>query len=81
MTEYRLIMIGIVVVCGLGFATSLWPVLDLVISSALVGALVLGALLAGGREAVREIRFRREMRALDAGNAIRRAVQRTEVHA
>lgn len=81
MIEYRLIMIGIVGVCGLGFTTSLWPVLDLVITSALAGALVLAALLAGGREAVREIRFRREMRALGAENAIRRAAQRTEVHA
>lgn len=80
MTEYRLIMIGIVVVCGLGFTTSLWPVLDLVITSALAGALILAALLTVGREAVREIRFRREMRALDAENAAWRAAQRTEVH-
>lgn len=81
MTEYRLIMIGIVAVCGFGFVTSLWPVLDLVITSALAGALVLAALLAGGRETVREIRFRREMHALDAENAARRATERTEVHA
>jgi hypothetical protein len=75
MTEYRLIMVAIVVLCGLGAASSIWPVIDAVMTAAL---LTLAGLTVAGyatREATRELRFRRDMRALDARDAARAARQ------
>ena len=65
MTEYRLIMTGASVLLGLAPLTAVWPVIDVVLTTLVLG--VAGAALAGYwlREAVRELRFRREMRALD----------------
>jgi hypothetical protein len=83
MTEYRLIMTGIAVLCGLGAASAVWPVIDTVMTA---GLLTLAGLAVTGyatREAVRELRFRRDMRALDARDASWAAERaaRTEVPA
>lgn len=69
MTEYSRIMLALVTVCGLAAASAVWPVIDVVLTAALLtgaGALVAGYL---GRELWRELRFRRDMRALDARDA------------
>jgi len=76
--EYRLIMTGICVLCALAPAARIWPVIDLVITTALLTGIGLVLLVACAREAGREIRFRREMRALDARDAHRLAAARTE---
>ncbi len=67
--EIRLLMLGIGIVCGLAAASAVWPVIDVVMTVGLLG--VLGLLVAGylGRELVRELRFRRDMRALDRRDA------------
>jgi hypothetical protein len=72
-TEFRLIMLGIGILCGLAAASAVWPVIDVVMTVGLLG--VLGLLVAGylGRELVRELRFRRDMRALDRLDATRAA--------
>jgi len=66
MTEYRLNMLGVGVLLGLAPLTAVWPVIDVVMTTLFLGAA--GVALVGYwlREAVRELRFRREMRALDA---------------
>lgn len=66
MNDYRLIMTGVALVAALAALTSVWPALDAVLVALLVTAA--GGAVAGYwlREAVREYRFRREMRALDA---------------
>jgi hypothetical protein len=79
--ELRLIMTGIAAVCGLAAGSAVWPVLDAVMTAGLLGAL--GLAVAGylGRELVRELRFRADMRALDARDAARAAATiRVGVH-
>jgi hypothetical protein len=65
MTEYCLIMLGGGVLLGLAPLTAVWPVIDVVMTTLLLGTG--GVVMAGYwlREAVRDLRFRREMRALD----------------
>ena len=74
MTEYRLIMLCGGVLLGLAPLTAVWPVIDVVMTTLLLGTG--GVVIAGYwlREAVRELRFRREMRALDSARP-----HRTEV--
>jgi hypothetical protein len=65
MTEYRLIMLGVGILLGLAPLSAVWPVIDSVMTTLLLGT---GGVVMTGywiREAVRELRFRREMRALD----------------
>ncbi len=71
MNDYRLIMTGVVLVVALAPLTRVWPALDLALVVLIVGAVAAGV---GGywlREAVREYRFRRDMRALDARDVAR----------
>lgn len=63
MTEYRVVMTAIGVLCALGAASSLWPVIDVVMTAALLGGLGLAALTAAARTVVGEILLRREIRA------------------
>ena len=72
-TEFGLIMLGITVVCGLAAACSVWSALDGALTTLLLGCA--GVLVAGylGRDAVRELRFRLDMRALDRRDAARTA--------
>lgn len=63
MTEYRLLMAAIGVLCTLGAASSLWPAIDVVIIAALLGGLGVAALTAAARAAFGEIQLRREIRA------------------
>lgn len=59
-TEYRVIMAVIVGWCALGFAGSVWPVMDRIIGSFLIiGAAVAPAVVVG-REVWAEIELRRE---------------------
>jgi hypothetical protein len=69
--EYRLIMTGIAVFCGLCAASGVWPVIDTVMTAGLL--CLAGLALAGHlvRAAVRELRFRRYLRALDTCDAAR----------
>lgn len=69
--EYRLIMAGFALLAMLAPLTAVWPALDAVLCGLLLGAA--GAAVAGYwlREAVRELRFRREMHALDTRDAQR----------
>lgn len=71
MNEYRRIMTGISVFCGLCAASSVWPVIDTVMTGGLFG--LAGLALAGhlARAAVRELRFRRYLRDLDAHDSAR----------
>lgn len=71
MNEYRLIMTGISVFCGLCAASGVWPVIDTVMTAGLLG---LAGLAAAGhlvRTAVQELRFRRYLRDLDAHDGAR----------
>lgn len=80
MTEYRLILAVLVGLCALALLTLVWPVLDAVLCALLLGV---GAAEVAGywlREARGELRFRRDMRALDTRDAAR-AAARTEVPA
>jgi hypothetical protein len=78
-TEFRAIMAGVALVCTLAPLTLIRPIIDTIATAVLLGAA--GAALAGYwfRELVRELRFRTEMRALDARDAMRRT--RIEVRA
>lgn len=69
MNEYRLVMAGLVTLVGLAPLTIVWPALDGIVCVLLLAGVL--ALVAGYwlREARRELRFRREMRALDAQQA------------
>lgn len=78
MTEYRLILAAIVGLCALAPLTLVWPALDAVLCAVLLGAGAAGVAGYGLREAVRELRFRRDMRALDS---IAARPARTEVPA
>jgi hypothetical protein len=66
MSDYRLIVTGVLVACGLAPRAVTWPVLDAVLCVLLLTAATVLAVGYVIREAVRELRFRREMRALDA---------------
>lgn len=71
--EMRPIMLGFGIVCALAAACSVWPALDAwltVLVLVVVGTPVAGYLT---REALRELRFRRDMRALDRRDATRAA--------
>ncbi len=74
MTEYRLILAVLVGLCALAPLTLVLPVLDVVLCALLLGTVAGG--LAGYwiREAARELRFRRDMRALDTRDATRTEV-------
>jgi hypothetical protein len=76
MTEYRLIMFGMGVLVGLAPLTVVWPVIDVVMTTLMLGAAGFASASYWLREAVRELRFRREMRALDLARS-----DRTEVRA
>jgi cytochrome bd-type quinol oxidase subunit 2 len=67
--DYRLIMTGVALVAVLAAFTSVWPALDAVLVALILTAA--GSAVAGYwlREAAREYRFRRDMRALDARDA------------
>lgn len=73
--EVRLIMAGFALLAVLALLTAVWPALDTVLCGLLLGAA--GAAVAGHwlREAVRELRFRREMRVLDAHPPVRPEVR------
>lgn len=73
--EYRAILAGLSVVALLASLTSVWPALDAVLGALLLG--VIGTAVAGYwlREAVRELRFRRDMRALDCHPPVRPEVR------
>lgn len=61
-TEYRLIMQWIAVVCVLGLAGAIWPVVDAILSTIVTGALVVlgaAAALYLAHEALLEIEWRR----------------------
>jgi Flp pilus assembly protein TadB len=77
MTEYRAIMAGLGLLVALAPLTAVWPVLDTVLVVLLLVAA--GSAVAGYwlREAARELRFQRDMGALDARDAAR--ADRTEV--
>jgi hypothetical protein len=63
-TEYRLIMTVIGVLCCVGAAAGIWPIVDLIASS-VVAALLVGAPAAGCVAAVhRELRIRRRLAAI-----------------
>ncbi|WP_219419353.1 hypothetical protein [Pseudonocardia nigra] len=64
--EYRLIMAGVGLVAVVGVPSSVWPVIDLVATAGLLGLLALAVAGYWGRELVRELRFRADMRALNA---------------
>lgn len=66
MTEYRLILAAIVGLCALAPLTLVWPALDAMLCAVLLGAGAAGVAGYWLREAVRELRFRRDMRALDS---------------
>lgn len=78
MTEYRLILAALVGLCALAPLTLVWPALDAVLCALLIGAGAAGVAGYWLREAVRELRFRRDMRALDS---IPARPARTEVSA
>lgn len=63
--EFRLIMRAVALLCALAAASAVWPVIDVVMTAGLLGALALGVASYWGRELVRELRFRADMRALD----------------
>lgn len=71
MNEYRLIMVVLVVLLMLAPLTAIWPALDVALVVLLLGGA--GAAVAGYwlREVLRELRFRRDMRALDARSPVR----------
>jgi len=71
MNEYRLIMTVLAVLVTLAPLTAIWPVLDAVLVVLLLGGA--GAAVAAYwlREAVRQLRFRRDMRARDAHPPVR----------
>ncbi len=72
MSEYRAIMTGVYLLCGLACASGIWPLVERITTAAFVALLALSGLaVAGylGRELVRELRFRAEMRALDRRDA------------
>lgn len=75
MTEYRAIMAGFALLTVLAQLTAVWPALDAILCGLLLGTA--GAAVAGYglREAVRELRFRRDMRALDAHPPVRPEVR------
>lgn len=66
MTEYRLILAVLVGPCALAPLTLVWPALDAVLCTVLIGAGAVGVAGYWLREAARELRFRRDMRALDS---------------
>ncbi|GAA3225053.1 hypothetical protein GCM10017691_13590 [Pseudonocardia petroleophila] len=74
MNDYRLIMTGVALVAVLAAVTSVWPALDGVLVALILTAA--GGAAAGYwlREAVRECRFRRDMRALDTNPSARQEV-------
>ncbi len=69
MTEYRLIMAVVIVLCGLGAASAFWPVIDAITTTAVIGAVALAGLVNLTRITVRELRFWRDMRAFDRRDA------------
>lgn len=73
MIEYRLIMAVLTMLCAIAPLTIFWSVIDVIMTSLVVGAVAVGFLGYWFREASRELRFRREMRAFDARDAERAA--------
>ena len=73
-TEYRLIMGMLTTVCLIGAASAVSPLVEHAADvgiAVLFGLLVLAGLAYAGRELLRELRFRAEMRALDRRDAAR----------
>jgi hypothetical protein len=72
--DYGRIMAGAVLVVALVPLTAVWPALDAILVGLVLGGA--GAAFAGYwlRELVRELRFRRDMRALDVRSAARAEV-------
>ncbi len=79
MTEYRRIMTVVAGVCALAPLTAVWPGLDAWLTALLLGTAALAVTGYWMCEAIRELRFQLEMRALDARDAVRAAAPRTEV--
>ena len=75
MTEYRLIMAVVIVLCGLGAVSAFWPVIDTIMCTAVIGAVALAGLINLARIGVRELRFWRDMRAFDRRDAALAALQ------
>lgn len=66
MNEYRLILATLAGLCALAPLTLVWPALDAALCALLLAAGAAGVAGYWLREAVRELRFRRDMRALDS---------------
>jgi len=81
MTEYRLTVAVLIALCALAPLTLVCPVLDAVLVALLLGAAAAGVAGYWLREARRELRFRRDMRALDALRAAAARRDQTEVPA
>jgi hypothetical protein len=67
-TEYRALLTGACLLCGLGCASGAFRVVERITTLAFTALLVLGSLaVAGylGQELIRDLRFRAEMRTLD----------------
>ncbi|MBN9102317.1 MAG: hypothetical protein J0I49_30095 [Pseudonocardia sp.] len=71
MIEYRLIMAVLTMLCAIAPLTIFWPVIDVIMTSLVAGAVLAGFLGYWFREAWRELRFRRDMRAFDVRDAER----------
>ena len=71
MIEYRLIMAVLTMLCAIAPLTIFWPVIDVIMTSLVAGAVLDGFLGYWFREAWRELRFRRDMRAFDVRDAER----------
>lgn len=61
--DYPPLMAGVLLLCALGAAGSVWPSLDRVLGFGIAGGLVLGVLAVAGRLLVRWLRERAEDRA------------------
>jgi len=73
MIEYRLIMGVLTLLCAIAPLTILWPAIDVIMTSLVIGAVVAAFVGYWMLEAWRELRFRRDMRAFDARDAERAA--------
>lgn len=71
MIEYRLIMGVLTMLCAIAPLTIFWPVIDVIMTGLVIGGVLAGFLGFWLREAWRELRLRRDMRAFDARDAER----------
>lgn len=78
-TDYRLIMMIVGVLCGVAAISGIWPAVERAVSAVVVGALV-GVAVAGCVAVVRrELRIRRRLAAIQPFGAIDRRRQRVGV--